>query len=114
MGRLTTHVLNTARGIPAVGVMIELYRLPGVLLASRVTGSDGRCDKPLLEEATMESGEYELLFHIGEYFRRQGENLPSPAFLDTVVIRIGIADIHAHYHVPLLLSPWGYSTYRGS
>ncbi|OAP40109.1 5-hydroxyisourate hydrolase [Sinorhizobium glycinis] len=112
-GRLTTHVLDTASGKPAANLRIELYRLDGEWrerLASARTNGDGRCDEPLLSGASMESGVYELRFHAGEYL---GADRTNP-FLDVIPIRFGIADHDAHYHVPLLLSPYGYSTYRGS
>jgi 5-hydroxyisourate hydrolase len=116
MGRLTTHVLDTALGKPAVGLAITLRRAGkhGTALASAVTNADGRCDRPLLEGGTMEAGAYDLVFEAGAYFDQRGVKLPEPKFLDEVVIRFGIADPDAHYHVPLLLSPFGYSTYRGS
>ena len=115
MGRLTTHVLDTARGMPAAGLGIMLRRAGGgAVLARLTTNEDGRCDGPLLEGETMQAGEYELIFEAGEYFDAAGVSLPDPKFLDEVVIRFGIADPAAHYHVPLLLSPFGYSTYRGS
>ena len=118
MGKLTTHVLDTAGGCPAAGVHVELHRrigpLSSLLLVSAVTNSDGRCDKPLLEGAAFDKGEYELAFHVGDYFRAQGLRLPEPVFLDVVVIRVGLSDVESHYHVPLLVSPWSYSTYRGS
>ena len=116
MGRLTTHVLDTALGKPAAGLAISLRRAGkhGTPLASVVTNADGRADKPLLEGETMEVGTYELVFEAGAYFDRLGLSLPSPKFLDQVVIRFGIDDAQAHYHVPLLVSPYGYSTYRGS
>ena len=116
MGRLTTHVLDTALGKPAAGLAISLRRAGkhGTPLASIVTNADGRADKPLLEGETMEVGAYELVFEAGAYFDRLGLSLPSPKFLDQVVIRFGIDDPKAHYHVPLLLSPYAYSTYRGS
>ena len=116
MGRLTTHVLDTAQGRPAAGLAISLRRAGkhGPKLAEAVTNKDGRCDKPLLEAETMQPGEYELEFEAGAYFASLGLDLPEPKFLDRVVIRFGIADADAHYHVPLLLSPFGYSTYRGS
>jgi 5-hydroxyisourate hydrolase len=116
MPRLSTHVLDTARGVPAAGVVIELHRLrPGerLLVATGVTSVDGRID-PLLSGERFETGIYELVFHAGAYFRDSGVTLPSPPFLDEVVIRIGLADDTGNYHVPLLLSPYGYSTYRGS
>ena len=115
MGRLTTHILDTANGKPAAGVDIRLYSMQGerTLRASAVTNSDGRSEHALLEGEAMQTGEYELEFDIGAYFRTQGVELDAPAFLDTVVIRFAM---HAdeHYHVPLLVSPWSYSTYRGS
>jgi 5-hydroxyisourate hydrolase len=116
MGRLTTHVLDSAQGKPGAGIAIELYRLgtPRERLASTTTNNDGRCDRPLLEGTALTIGTYELVFRAGEYFARQGLSLPEPKFLDEVVIRFGIADAGAHYHVPLLISPYAYSTYRGS
>ncbi|MEM6463910.1 MAG: hydroxyisourate hydrolase [Pseudomonadota bacterium] len=116
-GRLTTHVLDTASGKPAAGLSIDLYGLDGNTRAhikSVTTNSDGRCDAPLLEGAAFKTGEYELVFHAGDYLRQSGVKLTEPAFLDIVPIRFGIADKAAHYHVPLLISPYGYSTYRGS
>ena len=116
MGRLTTHVLDTAHGKPADGLAISLIR-PGedrAELAKAVTNKDGRCDGPLLEGGALAPGTYELVFSAGAYFDRLGVRLPEPKFLDEVVIRFGIADPDAHYHVPLLISPFGYSTYRGS
>jgi 5-hydroxyisourate hydrolase len=116
-GRLTTHVLDTALGRPASGLAIELFRLKGtdhVHLKSVTTNSDGRCDAPLLDGDSLVVGTYELVFHAGDYLRAQALSLPEPAFLDIVPIRFGIADAGAHYHVPLLISPYGYSTYRGS
>jgi 5-hydroxyisourate hydrolase len=117
MGRLTTHVLDTSAGRPAAGVRVELYRLDGdgrERLADVTTNEDGRCDAPLLEGDRFQTGEYELWFHAGAYFQSVGVALPEPAFLDTVPIRFGIAEAGQHYHVPLLISPFGYSTYRGS
>ncbi|MEM8837101.1 MAG: hydroxyisourate hydrolase [Pseudomonadota bacterium] len=116
-GRLTTHVLDTARGVPAAGLSISLFGISDSgreLIKNVVTNSDGRVDKPLLEESDLHVGEYELVFHAGDYLRRQGVALSEPAFLDCIPIRFGIADTELHYHVPLLLSPYGYSTYRGS
>jgi 5-hydroxyisourate hydrolase len=116
MGRLTTHVLDTARGIPAGGVALALYRLqPGrELLAESVTNTDGRLDSPILEGEAFSAGVYELVFLAGDYFRGSDADLPEPPFVDQVVLRFGIADQDGHYHVPLLVSPWSYSTYRGS
>lgn len=116
-GKLTTHVLDTAAGEPAAGLQIRLYRLDGdvrSLLTSTRTNGDGRVGGPLLDGAAMASGTYELVFAAGAYLRQRGVELPRPAFLDEIPIRFGIADISAHYHVPLLLQPYGYSTYRGS
>ena len=114
MGRITTHVLDTASGKPAVGVRVVLRRdgETGVV-AEATTNSDGRLDKPLLESSAFKTGRYELTFHVGDYFRRQGVTLADPAFLDVIPLRFAIAE-DAHYHVPLLVSPYGYSTYRGS
>jgi 5-hydroxyisourate hydrolase len=115
---LTTHVLDTASGKPAEGLSIDLYRLDGETrekLKTVVTNSDGRVDGgPILIGKTFLAGEYELVFHAGVYLRASGVALAEPAFLDVIPIRFGIADTTAHYHVPLLLSPYGYSTYRGS
>lgn len=117
MGRLTTHVLDTARGVPAAGMKIELYALAGGtrrLVASVVTNPGGRTDAALLEGPSLHVGPYELVFGVGAYFRAAGVSLADPPFLDDVPLRFGIADTAAHYHVPLLTSPWSYSTYRGS
>ena len=116
MGRLTTHVLDTANGKPGVGIAVTVHRLDGERreVARTVTNHDGRCDKPLLEGAALEVGKYEIVFAAGDYFRALGLNLPEPMFVDEVVLRFGIADADQHYHVPLLVSPWSYSTYRGS
>ncbi|MEX3007375.1 hydroxyisourate hydrolase [Hoeflea sp. TYP-13] len=116
-GRLTTHVLDTASGNPAAGLSIDLYSLDGdarTHIKTVETNSDGRCDAPLLAGETLAVGEYELVFHAGDYLRQSGVALQEPAFLDVIPIRFGIADAGAHYHVPLLISPYGYSTYRGS
>jgi 5-hydroxyisourate hydrolase len=113
MSGLTTHVLDTASGRPAAGVALRLTR-GGDLLASAKTNADGRCDSPLLAGEAIQAGAYRLEFDVGAYYRGQGVNLPEPAFLETVAIEFGIAEPAAHYHVPLLVSPYGYSTYRGS
>jgi 5-hydroxyisourate hydrolase len=113
MGRLTTHVLDTAAGRPAAGVMVELYRVGSeTRVAVGVTNADGRLDKPLAEGAAFPGGTYELRFHAGDYFRRT-VSLSDPTFLDVVPIRFGVA-ANENYHVPLILSPFGYATYRGS
>ena len=117
MGRLTTHVLDTAHGRPAAGMRIELYRVEPEGLTQLVelrTNSDGRADGPLLEGAAFTAGAYELRFHTGDYFTDLAVPLPEPPFLDIIPIRFAIADPASHYHVPLLVSPWAYSTYRGS
>lgn len=115
MGRLTTHVLDTALGKPAENIKIALYKLGAnrELLNEAVTNTDGRCDAPLLEGGAFQSGEYELVFYAGAYLDSCEQSLPSPKFLNEIPIRFGISE-DAHYHVPLLLSPFGYSTYRGS
>jgi 5-hydroxyisourate hydrolase len=118
-GRLTTHVLDTARGRPGSGIQIDLFRLgPGGErrhLATVSTNDNGRTDAPLLEGEGLIAGSYELVFHVGAYFRREGlGGGAAPAFLDTVPVRFGIAQPGEHYHVPLLVSPWSYGTYRGS
>ena len=115
-GHLTTHVLDTASGKPAAKLRIDLFRIDGdrlMPLHSTHTNDDGRCNHPLLTGADMRSGAYELRFHVGEYFGNQQANGQTP-FLDVVPIRFGIADENVHYHVPLLVAPFGYSTYRGS
>ena len=117
MGKLTTHVLDTAHGRPGAGIALALHRVEGAtrrLLGRMRTNPDGRCDAPLLEGAALEAGTYELDFAAGDYFAGLGVALPEPRFLDVVTLRFGIADPAAHYHVPLLVSPWSYSTYRGS
>ena len=117
MGRLSTHVLDTARGKPAAGVAVRLYALGDSerrLLKSVITNADGRPDAPLLSGNELVAGVYELVFSAGDYHRAQGEQPASPPFLDEVVVRFGVADAAGNYHVPLLLSPYGYSTYRGS
>ena len=112
MGRLTTHVLDTAQGKPAAGLKIELWGEH--LLKTVYTNADGRADAPLLEGAALKVGHYELRFFAGDYLRAQNLNLVEPLFLDVIPIRFGASDAGQHYHVPLLLSPFGYSTYRGS
>jgi 5-hydroxyisourate hydrolase len=117
MGRLTTHVLDTAHGRPAAGVAIALFRIDGDArrpLARQHTNADGRCDTPLLADAAFVVGVYELEFSIGDYFAAVGVALPQPRFIDIVTLRFGISDAAGHYHVPLLASPFAYSTYRGS
>ncbi|MGQ4879448.1 hydroxyisourate hydrolase [Billgrantia sp. LNSP4103-1] len=117
MGRLTTHVLDTAQGRPGKGIRIEVYRLEGaqrISLKTVTTNDDGRCDAPILEDDEFKTGEYELVFHAGDYLRQQGIQADEPRFLDVIPLRFGVADDSQHYHVPLLLSPYGYSTYRGS
>ena len=113
MTGLTTHVLDTMHGRPAAGVSVRLSR-GGETIAETTTNSDGRCDAPLLDAQAIEAGTYRLEFDVGAYYRALGVALPEPAFLDTVALEFGIADAVAHYHVPLLVSPFGYSTYRGS
>jgi 5-hydroxyisourate hydrolase len=116
MGRLTTHVLDTALGVPAKGLTIELWSLDGaaILVKTLATNQDGRTDEPVLEGEALKPGSYELRFRAGEYHRRSGAAVGDPPFLDIIPVRFGIADPGTHYHVPLLLSPYGYSTYRGS
>ena len=117
MGRLTTHVLDTAAGRPAAGLRIDLLRREGAArdpLLSVTTNDDGRVDAPLLADDAFTAGRYELVFHAGAYLRAGGTALPDTPFLDEIVIAFGIDNVDQHYHVPLLLSPYGYSTYRGS
>lgn len=115
MGRLTTHVLDTALGRPAAGLKVELFRAGETeALVTTETNVDGRVDAPLLSGDQMKAGTYELRFHAGDYLRRSGSELGGVPFLDVVPIRFGIASAEQHYHVPLLLSPFGYTTYRGS
>ena len=118
MAGLSTHVLDTVRGGPAAGVVIELYAIDAGggrrEIARATTNADGRTDAPLIGAAAARVGTFELVFHIGEYFRRSGAEVAEPAFLDAIPIRFSVADPRAHYHVPLLVSPWSYSTYRGS
>jgi len=120
MGKLTTHVLNVAAGVPAAGMRIELRAAAtsraviDAPISAAQTNSDGRCPAPLLEGAAFRIGRYTLTFHVAAYFRGLGQELPEPPFLDEVVIAFGVADPQRDYHVPLLVSPWSYSTYRGS
>jgi 2-oxo-4-hydroxy-4-carboxy-5-ureidoimidazoline decarboxylase len=116
-GRLTTHVLDTYAGRPADGVRIELFEIGASAvsrLAEAVTNADGRTDAPLLSGVPLRVGRYELRFHVGEYFAKRNIHLPDPAFLDVVPVRFSVAEPEGHYHVPLLVSPWSYATYRGS
>ena len=117
MGRLTTHVLDTAHGTPGARMALTLYRREGESfdrLKSATTNAEGRVDSPLLEGGALSPGRYRLVFEAGAYFRRLGVRLDEPPFVDQVIIEFGVADASAHYHVPLLVSPWSYSTYRGS
>ena len=123
-GRLTTHVLDTVHGAPAAGMAIALYVRDDApdgagsptwrLLREVVTNADGRVDGPMLASADLRPGVYRLVFEVERYFRAKGVALPTPAFLSQVPLEFGLADAQAHYHVPLLVSPWAYSTYRGS
>ena len=118
-GKLTTHVLDTAHGCPAANLPIELWSIDSVtgdrcLMKSLTTNQDGRTDEPLLINETFKIGIYELVFTVGDYFANYAENLPQPLFLNRIPIQFAIADPNSHYHVPLLVSPWSYSTYRGS
>jgi 5-hydroxyisourate hydrolase len=115
--KLSTHVLDIAQGCPAQGVQVELWSLTGEtrkLLKTVHTNADGRTDQPLLAGGEMRAGRYELVFHMGDYFVKKGSSGPQVLFLDRVPVQFGIADANASYHVPLLVSPWAYSTYRGS
>jgi 5-hydroxyisourate hydrolase len=117
MGKLSTHVLDTARGVPAPGVRIELLVADGDRwspVCTTLTNADGRTDAPLLQDDALRAGRYRLVFAAGDYFRHTGVALPEPPFVDRVTLDFGIADAAGHYHVPLLVSPWAYSTYRGS
>lgn len=123
-GCLTTHVLDTMHGVPAAGMAIALYVRDDApdgagsptwhLLREVVTNADGRVDGPMLAGADLRPGLYRLVFEVDRYFRAKGVALPTPAFLSQVPLEFGLADAQAHYHVPLLVSPWAYSTYRGS
>lgn len=117
MGKLTTHVLDTANGCPAAGMTVSLHRIEGttaVLLQTIELNHDGRADSPLLEGDAWRPGRYRLVFEVAAYFRARGAVLPEPPFLDAVPIDFGLAGSGQHYHVPLLATPWAYSTYRGS
>ena len=117
MAKLTTHVLNISAGIPAAGVRVELHRIEAgtpTLLSAAHTDADGRCPTPLLDGAALRSGRYSLAFHVAAYFRSLGVELREPPFLDVVKIDFGVSDPTQNHHVPLLVSPWSYSTYRGS
>ena len=117
MGRLTTHVLDTAAGRPGAGMTIRLYRIEAGeprLLQEFAANADGRSDRPLLEGAAFTASRYRLVFAAGAYFRARGVALPDPPFVDDIVLDFGVAEPVAHYHVPLLVSPWSYATYRGS
>lgn len=116
MGALTTHVLDTSCGSPGSGIRVDLYRCDPERrhLVTIRTNEDGRSDQPLLQDDAFRRGEYELVFQAGDYFRQRGLALGDPPFLGEVMIRFGVEDSTQHYHVPLLISPFGYSTYRGS
>lgn len=116
MGKLTTHVLDTSAGRPAGGIRIELHETTasgGVLIVEQTTGEDGRCAAALMEGSRFRAGRYTLTFHVGEYFRARGVALAEPAFIEDAIIHLGIASPEQHYHVPLLITPWSYSVYRG-
>ena len=117
MGKLTTHVLDTAHGCPAAGMKVRFSRLEkggATELRALTLNDDGRADAPLLDGSTHRAGRYRLVFSVAAYFRARGVQLPEPPFLDEVTLDFGIAATAEHYHVPLLVSPWSYSTYRGS
>ena len=117
MGKLSTHVLDITQGKPGAGVKVALYAVGAqgrTLIKTDVTNADGRCSAPLLEGETMKAGKYELVFGAGDYFASQGVALPEPRFIDEVTIAFGVASAEQNYHVPLVVSPWAYSTYRGS
>jgi 5-hydroxyisourate hydrolase len=118
MARLSTHVLDTANGKPAANIRVQLFSLDAqgnrTLIIEKITNHDGRTDAPLLAGDAIPTGVFELMFHAGDYFRALGAAMPSPAFVDVVPIRFGISEPAGHYHVPLLVSPWSFSTYRGS
>ncbi|MDB5773945.1 MAG: putative transthyretin-like protein [Herbaspirillum sp.] len=117
MSKLTTHVLDNSRGVPAAGILIRLFEVVDNSrrhILTTKTNDDGRCDAPLLSGDNFKAGVYELDFHVGDYFSAQGVSVPQPAFVDVVTLRFGIAEPARSYHVPLLVTPWAYSTYRGS
>jgi 5-hydroxyisourate hydrolase len=117
MGKLTTHVLDTYTGRPAAGIRVELHEVTDagpVPIVERTTGDDGRCTGPLIDGIRLRKGRYSLTFHVGEYFRARGVSLPDPAFLENVVVPFGVATPDENYHVPLIVTPWSYSVYRGS
>jgi len=117
MGRLTTHVLDTVSGEPGAGMTIDLYRVADqdrAHIATIRTNDDGRSDGAIVEGDAFSAGTYELVFQAGDYFRAAGVAIPDPPFVDQVVVRFGVAQADRHYHVPLLVSPWTYTTYRGS
>ncbi|MGM7724660.1 hydroxyisourate hydrolase [Metabacillus sp. Hm71] len=117
MSGLTTHVLDLSHGQPASNVKIDLFFLEAhewKFIKTVWTNSDGRLDEPLIPDNEVKIGTYELVFHVGEYFRSKNIDLQNPAFLEKVPVRFGIANPESHYHVPLLISPWGYQVYRGS
>jgi len=117
MGKISTHVLDTTQGKPGAGVQVALYRVDAsarILVKEDTTNADGRCSVPLLEGDALVAGQYELVFSAGAYFAAQGVALPDPPFLDRIIIAFGVADASQNYHVPLVLTPWSYSTYRGS
>jgi 5-hydroxyisourate hydrolase len=114
MGQLTTHVLDTANGLPAAGIAVRLLDAHGQILAEATTNRNGRCDQPLLDGESLKPGAYTLIFVTAAYFRARGNALDEPPFLDEIPIKFAVADPGAHYHIPLLVSPWSFSTYRGS
>jgi 5-hydroxyisourate hydrolase len=117
MGKLSTHVLDISQGKPGAGVKVALYAVQPqgrTLIKSDVTNADGRCSAPLLEGDALKQGKYELVFSAGDYFAAQGVELPEPRFIDEVTLAFGVAHADQNYHVPLVVSPWAYSTYRGS
>jgi len=118
MKALTTHILDLMSGKPAANVKVELFYETSSdemqHIATRITNDDGRLDEPFLEQGSLKKGNYQFVFYIGDYFRRKAVDLPEPSFLEEVIVQFGVADPSLHYHVPLLVSPWGYQVYRGS